>query len=110
VRAYESLRRRNEFARLQRRGKRSVGDTLVLLAADGRRATKVGITVAKTVGNAVTRNRVKRRVKAILDRRLSSDPPYRELLFIARPGAGEAPFERIRSDVERLLGSGAPGR
>jgi len=86
-----------------------VAGTLVLLAGAGRRPTKVGITVAKTVGNAVTRNRVRRRIQAVLDRRLSGEGPYRELLFIARPGAGEAPFERIRADVEQLLAAPAAG-
>lgn len=89
---------------MHRRGKRSVAPTLVLLAAEGPRETKVGITVSKTVGNAVVRNRVRRRIKAILDRHPLGGPPYRELLFIARPGAAEAPFDLLKADVERLLG------
>ena len=103
MRAYGSLRRRREFARLQRRGKRRVGAALVLLSLEGRAPSRVGITVAKTVGNAVVRNRLRRRIKAILDRQPLGVPPYRDLLFIARPGAGEATFEAIRAEVERLL-------
>jgi len=103
MRVYGSLRRRNEFARLQRRGKRRVGDQLVLLALPGRDRTRVGITITKAVGNAVVRNLLRRRIKAVLDRQPLAVPPYRDLLFIARPGAGDAAFGAIRADVERLI-------
>lgn len=108
MRVYKSLRRRNEFTRLQRRGKRRVGAQLVLLSLPGRDRTRVGITVSKATGNAVVRNRLRRRIKAILDGQALDAPPYRDLLFIARPGAGEAAFAALRGDVERLLGGG-PG-
>jgi ribonuclease P protein component len=103
MRAYQSLRRRADFARLSRRGKRRVAEHLVLLAAEGRGETRVGITVTKAIGGAVVRNRLRRRIKAILDRWPLGRPPYRDLLFIARPGAGEAPFEALAGEVGRLL-------
>ncbi len=91
---------------MQRRGKRRVGTHLVLLALPGRDRTRVGITVAKPVGNAVVRNRLRRRIKSILDGHELDRPPYRDLLFIARPGSGEAPFATLRSEVAQLLASG----
>jgi ribonuclease P protein component len=103
VRTYQSLRRRSDFSRVQRRGKRQTGPLFVLLAADARGASRVGITVAKTVGNAVTRNRLRRRVKAILDRGTFGAPPYRDVVLIARPGAGEAAFAAVAAEIERLL-------
>jgi ribonuclease P protein component len=108
MRVYESLRRRNEFARLQRRGKRRVGTQLVLLTLPGRDRTRVGITVSKATGNAVVRNRLRRRIKAILDGQGLGRPPYRDLLFIARPGSGEAAFTALQTDVERLLTGSVP--
>lgn len=104
MRAYRSLRRRNDFARLGRRGKRRVADHLVLLAAAARGETRVGITVSKAIGGAVVRNRLRRRIKAILDRCPIAEPPYRDLLFIARPGAGETPFADLAGEIGRLLG------
>jgi ribonuclease P protein component len=103
VRTYQSLRRRSDFSRVQRRGKRQAGPLFVLLAADGRGPSRVGITVAKTVGNAVVRNRLRRRVKAILDRGPFGAPPYRDVVLIARPGAGEADFAAVAAELERLL-------
>jgi ribonuclease P protein component len=107
MRVYGSLRRRNEFARVQRRGKRRVGEQLVLLVLPGRDRNRVGITITKATGNAVVRNRLRRRIKAVLDRQRLAEAPYRDYLFIARAGAGEAPFAAIRADVERLLGLAA---
>ena len=92
-----------DFARVQRRGKRRVGAAFVALTADGRDVSRVGITVAKTIGNAVVRNRLRRRVKAILDRSTFGAPPYRDLVLIARPGAGEAGFAAVATELARLL-------
>jgi ribonuclease P protein component len=67
---------------------------------DGSRA---GITVSKAIGNAVVRNRLRRRVKAILDRSAFGDPPHRDIVLIARPGAGDADFAAVAAELARLL-------
>jgi ribonuclease P protein component len=103
MRTYASLRRRGEFARVTRRGKRHGGTHLTCFVADGRRRTRVGITVAGTVGIAVIRNRLRRRIKAILDRHPLGAPPWRDIVFIARPGAGELPFPALAEEVAHLL-------
>jgi ribonuclease P protein component len=103
MRLYQSLRRRSDFARVQRRGKRQVGPLFVLLATEARGGSRVGITVSKGIGNAVVRNRLRRRVKAILDRSTFGAPPYRDLVLIARPGAGEAGFAAVATELARLL-------
>jgi ribonuclease P protein component len=103
VRAYESLRRRSDFTRIQRRGKRQTGPLFVLLSTDARGRSRVGITVNKAVGNAVVRNRLRRRVKAFLDRTTFGTPPYRDIVLIARPGAGEADFAAVVAELDRLL-------
>jgi ribonuclease P protein component len=103
VRAYDSLRRRGDFARVARRGKRSAGNFLTCFVADGRRHTRVGVTVAGTVGGAVVRNRLRRRIKAILDRYPLGAPPWRDILFIARPGAGELDWRALVDEVGRTL-------
>ena len=103
MRLYQSLRRRSDFSRVHRRGKRQVGPLLVLLAADARDASRAGITVSKAVGNAVVRNRLRRRVKAVLDRTAFGRPPYRDIVLIARPGSGEADFAAVVAELGRLL-------
>ncbi len=103
MRRYQPLRRRSDFARVQRRGKRQVGPLFVVLTAEARNASRVGITVSKAIGNAVVRNRLRRRVKAILDRSAFGEPPYRDAVLIARPGAGEADFAAVAAELRRLF-------
>ena len=67
-----------------------------------RRRSRVGITVASAVGNAVVRNRLRRRLKAILDGYGLDRPPWQDVVLIARPGAGELPFAALRDEMGRL--------
>jgi len=103
VRAYDSLRRRGDFARVTRRGKRRAGNHLTCFVADGRRRTRVGVTIGSSVGGAVVRNRLRRRIKAILDHYPLGAPPWRDVVFIARPGAGELGFPALVDEVARVL-------
>ncbi len=103
MRAYASLRRRSDFLRVQRRGARRVGTAFVALSVPAEGGSRVGITVAKTVGNAVVRNRLRRRVKGILDRGAFGGPPHRDLVLIARPGAGDLASDALAADLARLL-------
>ena len=103
MRAYDSLRRRGDFARVTRRGKRRAAPHLTGFIADGRRRTRVGVTVASSVGGAVVRNRVKRRIKAILDQHPLGAPPWRDIVLIARPGAGELRYPALADEIARVL-------
>jgi ribonuclease P protein component len=104
---YESLQRRGDFARVRGRGKRYTGGLLTGFVIDGGPPTRVGITVATAVGGAVVRNRLRRRLKAILDRYPLGAPPWRDIVFVARPGAGEATFAALTAEVARVLGPAA---
>ena len=73
------------------------------LAAEARGGSRVGITVSKAVGDAVVRNRLRRRVKSILDRIAFGEPPHRDVVLIARPGAGEATFAAVAAEIGRLF-------
>jgi ribonuclease P protein component len=62
------------------------------------------MTVSGQVGGAVVRNRVRRRLRAILDHYTFATGPYRDIVFIARPGAGELSFAELTAEVERTFG------
>ncbi len=104
MRRFTSLRRAGAF-RAVRRGRRSAQPTLVLYrspgaAPDGR--AEVGIVVSKAVGKAVVRNRVRRRLAALLHDGLAGRPPER-LLVVANPPAAAAGFAALRADLHRAL-------
>ena len=60
------------------------------------------MTVGKAVGTAVVRNRVRRRVKSILERLLAGAPV--DVVVVARPGAGEATFAALQAELGAALG------
>ncbi len=103
MRAYEPLRRRGDFARVTRRGRRYAGTYLTCFVADGRRRTRIGITISASIGGAVVRNRLRRRIKAILDLSPLDAPPWRDIVFIARPGAGELRYPALVDEVARVF-------
>src|SRR5579872_6506249 len=104
MRPFASLRRSAEFAWLRRHGRRAGAGSLTLYQAEAEanlRRSLVGISVGKPVGTAVARNRVRRRVAAILDEALTGR--RMRLLVVARPGAATVPFAALRRDLVRAL-------
>ena len=107
MRAYDSLRRRGDFARVTRRGRRYAGTYLTCFVADGRRRTRIGITISGSIGGAVVRNRLRRRIKAILDRYPLDMPPWRDVVLIARPGAGDLRSPALADELARVFPAAA---
>lgn len=62
---------------------------------------RFGFIVAKTVGNAVVRNRVRRRLKAAASVIAPTLPPGTETVYRALPPAAFAPYAGLAAEVER---------
>ena len=108
MRSFASLSRQADFARLRRRGKRVSTKSLVIYRSDplaGDPASLVGITVSKSIGKAVIRNKLRRRLAAIVDEALAQGT-FMRLLVVARPGAAELPFGDLRAEVTSALERG----
>ena len=82
---YHPLTRNNEFARAYTRGKSFVHPHVVLYVNKNRLGrTRVGITASKKIGNAVTRNRARRVLRAALYEVLPPDVGGYDLVLVAR--------------------------
>jgi len=92
----------SDYRRVYDAGGKLVGRTLILFyrPAD---AMKVGVTVSGKVGNAVVRNKAKRRIKAALGAELEVRLPMAEMVFVALRRISEAGYADIQSDVRVLL-------
>ncbi|MEH6789797.1 ribonuclease P protein component [Parasphingorhabdus sp.] len=106
----EVIRKRADFLAANR-GKRFVTPGFVLLAHRRRdshplpaQTVRYGITVTKKIGNAVARNRMKRRFRALLAEVLPEHGfPGADHIMIGRKADTEADFATMRADLEKGL-------
>lgn len=71
---------------------------------DGVAVVRVGLTVSKKVGNAVIRNRVRRRLRAAANIVLPQKAkPGVDLVLIGRKGSIHRPFDLLCKDIETGL-------
>jgi ribonuclease P protein component len=65
---------------------------------------RVGFTVTKKVGNAVVRNRVRRRLRAAAEDVIPTYAvPGRDYVLIGRAGTRNRPFQALVGDLHRAL-------
>ena len=97
----ERLRRRADFAAVQRQGQWWSNSLLTLRTRPNEPTrSRCGFLVSKRVGNAVARNLAKRRLKAIT--RGEAIALGWDMVFIARPKIAQASFLDIRNSVQDL--------
>jgi ribonuclease P protein component len=105
------LRRRADFEEIGRRGTARSTPMLVLRSLRTERGdTRVGLSTPRTVGAAVQRNRVRRRLRELLRERMDRIGPGWDLLLIARPEASRATYAELGSALDALLRRSDVGR
>ena len=100
------IRGRESFARVARDGTRARGAALwcTHLPDSSTSATHVAYSVGRAVGPAVTRNRVRRRLRAALrDLDRTGRLPSGALLIGATPAAAERTYDALATEMAQLL-------
>lgn len=99
-----SMKYNRDFRYLYNKGKSFAGAYLVIYVKKaGKRENILGITVTKKIGNAVTRNRVRRLIRECYRLRESEINTGYKIVVVARGRAAEADFYAIRNDMGYLL-------
>ena len=102
------LRRPEDFRAVRRSGKTWSAESLALSSLPNQRDhNRYGFVVSKRVGGAVVRNRVKRRLRAIVQRRMGGHRPGFDVVIIARPLAASASYAAMSqalADLEKRAG------
>ncbi|HLW80061.1 MAG TPA: ribonuclease P protein component [Terriglobia bacterium] len=103
------LLRRADFRRVYDEGqRRSAPLCTVFYKPNGLAETRLGITTPKAVGNAVARNRVRRRLREIFRRNRTSLARGWDVVLNPRSAVAEAPFEALEREVLRLFPRQSP--
>jgi ribonuclease P protein component len=99
------MRRGADFRRVYKEGRRKDGRLLVVHVSPGAAAgARVGFSVSSRVGNAVQRNRVRRRLREAARPLIEAAATPVDVVVVARPGAVSASFAELESELRELTG------
>ena len=105
--APQRLKRRADFLRVAAKGRKAAVHGLVLQAlprAEPDAAARLGFTVTKKIGNAVVRNRTRRRLKEAARLLLREQPLAGvDVVLIGREATRRRRFADLMDDVRRAL-------
>lgn len=93
-----------EFLALQRDGQRQTAPHFVVITRVRATApSRLGITTSRKVGDAPTRNRIRRLVREFFRRNRERLVAPHDVLVIARPGAAEITYADVDHELSRAL-------
>jgi ribonuclease P protein component len=107
----QRLKRRAEFLRVASKGRKAPmpGVVLQALKRNDDAPARIGFTVTKKVGNAVVRNRTRRRLKEATRLLLAEPKLVRggltgvDLVLIGRDGTRKRDFAALKRDIVRAM-------
>jgi ribonuclease P protein component len=94
-----------EFERVYRQGTAYRGKLFSMHAFPNEHGTpRLGLSVSRKVGNAVTRNAVRRRLREVFHSCISGTSENLDLVVSARPAAAEATFDGLGEEFGKSVG------
>lgn len=101
MKKFPSIKKNDDFRAVRNAGRGKACGVLLMYAKDnGTEASRIGITISHREGNSVVRHTFIRRMREIFK---LFTVPGKDIVVIARNGAGEASFDSLKKDYEKLL-------
>lgn len=94
-----------DFRATVRRGRRATTASAVYyrLATDPAAPARFGVVVSKAVGNAVVRNRVRRRLKALGRGRIDAGHRGEDVVIRVLPGSAQGSWDSLSADMDAVI-------
>lgn len=98
------IKANDEFAVTVKKGRTLRSDSyLIHFLNNDKNICRVGISVSKKLGNAVTRNRIKRQIRAMCDSLLNYEIHAIDIVIIVKEGFLNKEFSNNRDELEKLF-------
>lgn len=100
-----SIRLQRDFRRIFAQGRRfGAGNLTAVVAEPGDPATvRIAFVTSRKVGNAVLRNRVRRRLRHAAWELVAAGARPHDVILIARPGAADCDYATLRAQIRSVL-------
>ncbi len=97
------LKKRKEFAYIYKKGVKTYGQNITCYKVPSKYPTpRIGFSVSNKVGKAVVRNKVKRRMRAIVSE-IVPQIKNCNIVFVAHPSIVNLEFDQIKNEIKSLL-------
>jgi ribonuclease P protein component len=99
------LRRTADYRRTYKEGSKFVGPLFAAFYRPNEpgEPARVGYTTPRSMGKAVVRNRIKRRMREAVRLRLAGLTPGWDVVFNPRRAVLDASFDRLMGEIDRLF-------
>ena len=96
------VKKNTEFNEILKSGKKFANDIFYVYVKKNDSHNRFGISVSKKIGNAVIRNKYKRRIKDIIDKYKFMYDGY-DIVFISRPKLKNCQYFYIKESIFNIL-------
>ena len=93
-----------DFEKIIKKGKSKINKSFVIYYLENNlNYSRYGISVGKKIGNAVIRNKYKRKIRSIIDNYKKSYVNSVDYIIILRKGAIQKNFQELTNDYNSLI-------
>lgn len=103
MRAENRLKKRAAFAYVYKKGEKTGVHGLLLISAKSREGLKIGLSVSKKTGNAVTRNRIKRLLREGVQTLIQDIDPRFLYVIVASPSLADLGYAQVLEELRKAF-------
>lgn len=102
---HQRVKKNKDFQRVFKHGKSFANRQFVIysLSTEGQEEFRIGISVSKKIGNAVTRNRIKRYIRQAVHELKDELRQDRDYIIIARNQAASIDFHETKKSLIHIM-------